>query len=139
MPARTPALAATAAAVTVGLSGWLLAGIPGAAAPDQHPAVRPPATAAAGPLAAASVRVSGGALDGLPVTAVRRQLRQLGLRVRVLWRLSGQQPPGTVLSVQPAGLVPAGSTVVVTAALQPSGHDQPNGGNGNGAGSGNSD
>ncbi len=118
-PARGVAVAVTAAAVTAGLAGWLLGGMSSAAAPDQHTAVRPSATAAAGPLAAAPVQVSGGALDGLPVTAVRRQLRQLGLRVLVLWRPSGQQPPGTVLSVQPDGRVPAGSIVVVTAALQP--------------------
>ncbi len=133
-PARGVAVAVTAAAVTAGLAGWLLGGMSSAAAPDQHTAVRPSATAAAGPLAAAPVQVSGGALDGLPVTAVRRQLRQLGLRVLVLWRPSGQQPPGTVLSVQPDGRVPAGSIVVVTAALQPPGHQGNSGGNANGGG-----
>jgi serine/threonine-protein kinase len=46
----------------------------------------------------------------------------------------GGQAPGTVISVQPSGRVPAGSTVTVTAALPPPGQ-----GNGNGNGQGNND
>jgi hypothetical protein len=34
----------------------------------------------------------------------------------------GRLPPGTVISVQPAGQVPAGSAVTVTAASASSGH-----------------
>jgi serine/threonine-protein kinase len=140
-PARGAALAA-AAAVLAGLAGWLLIGMFSAAVPIRREAVRSSATAGAGPASGAArratvapVQVSAAALDGLPVSAVRRQLGQLSLRVRVLWRPSSQGPPGTVLSVQPAGQVPAGSIVVVTAALRPPGYDRPNGtGNGDGGG-----
>ncbi|MHB1592843.1 MAG: PASTA domain-containing protein, partial [Streptosporangiaceae bacterium] len=92
------------------------------------------------------VAVSQDALVGRPVAAVRQQLRQLGLRVRVTWQRNGHAQPGTVISVQPAGRVRAGTTVTVTGALTPLGHgdgngggkggkgDRGNGGNGNGQG-----
>jgi hypothetical protein len=48
-----------------------------------------------------------------------------------VWAPARDQAPGTVVSVQPAGEVPAGSAVVVTAAAQPHGH-----GNGHGKGKG---
>jgi hypothetical protein len=67
------------------------------------------------------VKVNDAALRGQPVDAVRRQLRQLGLVVRVRWRASDQVSPGRVLSVAPAGRVPAGSVVVITGAIQPTG------------------
>ena len=53
---------------------------------------------------------------------------------------AGNQPGGTVLSVQPSGRVPAGSVVTVTAARQAgvfgqvNGHDHGDGGNGGGGG-----
>jgi hypothetical protein len=75
------------------------------------------------------IEVNGGSLAGQPVATVRRRLRELGLTVRVLWQPSDLQLPGTVLSVRPDGRVPAGSLIVVTAALQPHGH-----GNGHGKG-----
>jgi len=53
----------------------------------------------------------------------------MGLRPRVVGTVRGGQAPGTVISVQPSGRVPAGSTVTVTAALPPPGQ-----GNGNGQG-----
>jgi beta-lactam-binding protein with PASTA domain len=65
------------------------------------------------------VNVQGTSLIGLPVTAVERQLRQLGLVVQVRLQPTSQEPVGTVISVQPAGNVAAGSIVVVTVALQP--------------------
>ncbi len=118
-------LAAAAVAVIVGLAGWMVASVSGpSGVPAAHrpsAAKRPrPATAAAG----LSVEVNGDALTGQPLSTVERQLRQLGLRVRVTWVLSGQDP-GTVLSVQPSGKVRVGATVVVAAATQPSdgGHD----------------
>jgi serine/threonine-protein kinase len=83
--------------------------------------------------AAATVQVSPGLLAGQPVDMVRRQLQQLGLVVRVLWQPGGQDP-GTVLSVQPTGRVPAGSVITVTAAAPPN-HDR----HGHGNGQGNSD
>lgn len=81
--------------------------------------------------AAATVEVNAASLEGQPVGAVRRLLQQLGLAVRVLWQPSDQDP-GTVLSVQPSGQVPAGSVITVTAASHHHGH-----GNGNGQGNGN--
>jgi beta-lactam-binding protein with PASTA domain len=80
------------------------------------------------------VEVSSGSLAGQPVTAVRRQLQQLGLAVRVLWQPSGQDP-GTVLSVQPSGQVPAGSVIAITAAAPPR-HDKHGHGDGQGNGDG---
>lgn len=62
------------------------------------------------------VEVNSDALIGQPVSAVARQLRQFGLRVRVLWEPRHQEP-GTVMSVQPSGRMPAGSAVVITGAL----------------------
>ena len=53
----------------------------------------------------------------------------MGLRPRVVRTVRGGQAPGTVISVQPSGQVPAGSIVTVTAARPPPGH-----GNGNGQG-----
>ena len=82
--------------------------------------------------------MSQATLAGQPVSAVRRQLRQLGLRVQVTWRNNGHQQPGTVISVHPTGLLPAGTTVTVTGALAPRGHRGGEGGNdqGNGGGQG---
>jgi hypothetical protein len=81
------------------------------------------------------VDVNLGALIGQPVGAAAHLLRQQGLAVHVRWRHSGGQPPGTVLSVRPAGPRPAGSLVTLTAALKP-GHDgqggDGQGGDGNG-------
>ncbi len=120
---------AAAAAVAAVLAVWLAAGGRGAAGPAQSSA----GSASAG--AAQLVRVSQQALAGQPVSAVRSQLRQLGLQVRVVWQHNGDRQPGTVLSVQPAGLVPAGTTVVLTGAAAPPGHGD-GGGHGNGDGNG---
>jgi hypothetical protein len=83
--------------------------------------------------------VNDGPLVGQPVSTVSEQLRQLGLHPRVAWITSDQQDPGTVVSVQPAGQLPAGSTVLVTAVAQHGdGHGHGNGnGNDNGNGNGN--
>jgi serine/threonine-protein kinase len=127
------ALAAVLAVGVIGLAGWAIAGglspaaahRPGGAAAAA--ASRPPNT----------VAVSSDALVGQPVQDVRRQLRQLGLRVQVKWQPSDQQR-GTVLAVQPTGQVQAGNVVVLTVALGNGGHDHGNGGhdNGNGGGGG---
>ena len=111
---RVAALAA--AAVAVALTGWLLAGWPGAA--------RPPQAAGAGRAApslstAKMVHVRTDALIGRPVTAVTRQLRQLGLVVQVRWEPSPHQAAGTVVAVLPGGWVRSGSAVAVTGALRP--------------------
>jgi hypothetical protein len=111
------------------IAGVLLSGSLSHAGSRPHTAP-PTATSAAG-----MVEISSSSLAGQPVSAVRRQLQQLGLLVRVLWRPSGQDP-GTVLSVQPSGRVPAGIVIAITAAsqLQPGGHGH---GHGDGQGNGN--
>ena len=77
----------------------------------------PPAVAA--PATPITVDVHGAALRGQPVKAVRRHLRHLGLKVRIRWRPSPRLPPGTVISVRPAGRVATGTTIAVVGALQP--------------------
>ncbi len=125
-----------AAGVAAALVGWLLTGGLSPAAAHRHSASGATAAATA---PANIVTVSSDALIGQPVRAVRKQLHQLGLRVQVTWQPSDHQPAATVLSVQPTGQVPAGSTVVLTAAVGPSGHDghdHGHGGGGNGGGGG---
>jgi serine/threonine-protein kinase len=119
-------LAAVVAAV-------LLSGVLGHGA-AQPPAPSPP-TAAPSAAAARTVEVSASSLVGQQVSEVRRQLQQLGLRVRVIWQPS-EQDPGTVLSVQPSGQVPGGSMIAVTAA-GPTHHDRHGHGDGPGNGQGN--
>jgi serine/threonine-protein kinase len=126
---RTLALAVGVAAIIAGLTGWLLAGGPGAAVPGRHTAG--PAPVSASPTAPRLAEVNQATLIGQPVSTVRRQLRQRGLRVQVTWRYNGHQQPGTVIFVQPTGRLPAGTTVAVTGALAPPGH---RGGHGNGGG-----
>jgi eukaryotic-like serine/threonine-protein kinase len=109
------------AVVIAGLAGWLLAGMSGAAGPQQVAGPPTASTATSAP-AAGLVTVNGGLLAGQPVNAVLQQLRQLGLQPRVEWVAAARQIPGTVVSVQPSGQVPAGATVVVTAATRPHGH-----------------
>lgn len=135
-PARAAVAAVAATAVTAGTAGWLLAGVFGAQ-PSQPRAAGPSVTSAPGrpaaaapesPPVAAVVNVDGGSLPGQPVAVVRQRLRQLGLVVRVLWQPASGQHAGTVVSVSPAGQVPVGSLVVVTAAATPPGHRHDNGG-----------
>jgi serine/threonine-protein kinase len=135
-PRRGVLLAVAGVAVVAGLAGWLLAGAfgarPGQPQPGAaQPAASTPGAAARAPTspAARSVEVNAGALAGQQVSVVSQQLRRMGLRPRVVRAVRGGQAPGTVISVQPSGQVPAGSTVTVTAALPPPGH-----GNGNGQG-----
>ncbi len=134
---RRGLLAAGALVVTAGLGGWLLAGGLSPTASHRPAAAGPAATQAP----AGTVAVSSDALVGQPVRAVRRQLHQLGLRVQVNWQPTDQQAPATVVSVQPAGQVAPGSTIVLTAALPPAGHHGHdhggNGGDGGGNGGGN--
>jgi eukaryotic-like serine/threonine-protein kinase len=136
--ARTGYLGRVMALAAAGVIAATLAVVmlSGPAAPQGHrPASAPsaaPRTANARRASASSmVEVNGGSLAGQSVATVRRRLRELGLTVRVQWQPSNLQIPGTVLFVRPDGRVPAGSLVVVTAALQPHGH-----GNGHGKGHG---
>jgi serine/threonine-protein kinase len=131
-PGRMVMLAASGGALVAGLAGWLAAAGSGTPATQgRHPAAPAPRTSAA-----RTAEVNAGALAGQPVSAVVRQLRQLGLQPQVIWLATAQQPPGTVVSVQPAGQVPAGSAVTVAAALQPHGHPggHDHGGKGKGGG-----
>ncbi len=110
---------------------------------SPHAQGGPPGGAADRPVAAVrTVEVSTAQLAGQPVGAVRRQLQQFGLKVRVFRVRTDQQPAGTVVSVEPSGPVPIGSVVTVIAAA--TAHDgqgngdggQGNGGGGDGGGSG---
>ncbi len=102
------ALSALAVFLMIGVLSMLTAAAPPGktAAPRQEPTLT-------------LVDVKASSLIGLPVTAVDRELRQLGLVVRVRWQPTALAPAGMVISVQPGGQVPAGSVVVVTGALQP--------------------
>ena len=126
-PRRGVVLAVAGAAVAAGLAGWLLAGAFGAGSPQ--PGRPQPAAGTSSAPAARTVEVNADALAGQRASAVSQQLRRLGLRPRVVGAVRGGQAPGTVISVQPSGQVPAGSTVTVIAAVQPPGH-----GNGDGQG-----
>ncbi|MGE5137640.1 MAG: serine/threonine protein kinase, partial [Gemmatimonadota bacterium] len=127
-PVSRMALAA-AVVFTVGLVGALLGSLLAGPRPG------PPAHPAASSSPAATVDVSAASLAGQPAAAVIAQLRGLGLHPQLVWEHTGRQPAGTVVSVQPAGQIPAGSTVTVTAALSPAGHRHHHGdGNGNGDG-----
>jgi hypothetical protein len=127
-PRRGVVVAAAGAAVVAGLAGWLLGGAFGGRPPQQ------PQPGAGAPSAAAAhtVAVNADALAGQQASVVSQQLRQLGLRPRVVGTVRDGRAPGTVISVQPSGQVRAGSVVTVTAALPPPGQ-----GNGDGNGQGN--
>jgi len=133
---RGVALAVAGVVVVAGLAGWLLAGAFGAGPRPSGPGASQPAPRAPGAVgrphtapAGGTVEVNADALAGQRASVVSQRLRQMGLRPRVVGTVRGGQAPGTVISVQPSGRVPAGSTVTVTAALPPPGQ-----GNGNGQG-----
>lgn len=114
------------------LGGWLLA----SASDPARPAVRSAASASPSVPAPGStaprrarhhrapriVVVNGAVLVGLPVNAVRWQLRHLGLRSRVVMAPSQKRSPGTVLSVTPTGRLKRGTMIVVTASYRPRRH-----------------
>jgi serine/threonine-protein kinase len=119
-PRNRMLLAASGAAVIAGLAIWVTAISSGAPAsgPSRQPAASRPATARPS-TAVGTVDVNEGALAGQPVGPVVGELRRLGLRPEVTYVTTTQQPPGAVLSVQPAGQLSPGSTVTVTAAQRP--------------------
>src|SRR5262249_1170438 len=83
-----------------------------------------PSATPSGPAQPGSTRPTTGGgkpatLNGHPVRAAAHLLRRQGLAVRIRWQHSDGQPPGTVLSVRPAGQRPVGSLVTLTAALKP--------------------
>ena len=85
----------------------------------RGPSATPSGPVRPGSAGATMVDVNLGALIGQPVGAAAHLLRQQGLVVRIRWRHGDGQPPGTVLSVQPAGPRPVGSLVTLIAALKP--------------------
>jgi beta-lactam-binding protein with PASTA domain len=58
-------------------------------------------------------------LLGRPVSVVRRELRGLGLVVRVQPRPDQRAAAGSVVRIYPTGQVPVGSAVLLTAATRP--------------------
>jgi eukaryotic-like serine/threonine-protein kinase len=116
---RSALLAAAGVALLAGLGAWVLAAtMP--ALPSSHDGPSAPISQPATSPTVATVEVNGAAFVGQPVSAVSQQLTQLGLTPAITWTAS-EQGPGTVISVQPSGAVPAGSTVTVTAAFPVSG------------------
>ena len=112
-----PSVALAAAAVAVAVIALVVTGVigPGSSGPAPASAAR------LGTGKTKMVEVNGAALRGQPVSLVQGKLRRLGLVVRVRWQASGQLAAGLVLSVRPAGRVPAGSVVVVIGELPPAG------------------
>ena len=111
-----------AAALLVVVAAFLIGSVidPGhAPRTGAIPSATPSGPARPSSTGATMVHVRLGALIGQPVDDVARRLRQQGLTVRIRWRHSDGQAPGTVLSVRPAGPRPVGSLVTLTAALKP--------------------
>lgn len=129
-PRRGLLLAATGA-VVAGLLSWVVASMLPAA--QSAPIGKPPAARSSGSTSptVATVNVNGAALVGQREHNVSQALRQLGLTPTVTWVPSGQDP-GTVISVQPSGAVPVGSSVTVIAAFGPPGHQHDHGDGGGG-------
>lgn len=75
---------------------------------------------AQGAAQAASVQVDVARLIGRPVNLVRLRLQRLGLVTRIHWRPSDSVSPGHVITVQPSGLVPVHSIVVIFGSSGPS-------------------
>jgi serine/threonine-protein kinase len=140
-PGRRGWAAALAAAVLVALTGWLVARAAGGPARPPVSVTSHRASPGPGTHGPAMVNVNAAALLGRPVGTVRQQLAGLGLRSRVVRMVTGGQPPGTVVSLQPSGRVAEGSIVTVTAAAAPAGHRHHHGkahkkGDGGGGGNG---
>jgi uncharacterized membrane protein YgcG len=118
----------------VGLIGWRAglmraSGSPGPVPPGK--AVSP---------SVPGVAVTSAAFVGLPADEVAADLRKLGLRPVLVHVATSAQPAGTVVSVQPGGILAPGTIVTVVAAKAPrqvSGHD--GGGGGHDGGGGGSD
>ncbi len=105
------AVLAGAIAIVLAVIGMVIARAAGAGSPS-HKAAAPANRATPGVSTVQMIEVNAASLLGRPVTPAARQLRQLGLPVRIVWQRS-QQSPGTVLAVQPRGRV-APHTVVTT-------------------------
>jgi serine/threonine-protein kinase len=129
------ALLPAAAALLVVVVAFLIGSVitPGHASHAGNvPSATPSGPARPGSTGATMVDVNLGALIGRPAGVAAHLLRQRGLAVRIRWRPGDGQPPGTVLSVQPAGPRPVGSLVTLTAALRPGQDGQQGGQDGGG-------
>jgi eukaryotic-like serine/threonine-protein kinase len=112
--------------VAAALVGWLLSGNHGnhgnhGATDSPTVTPKPTQTLTHSQTGAGMVEVRA-ALVGLPVRTVAGDLRGLGLRVHVTWQPTFAQRPGTVLFVQPTGLVRPDRLIQVIAARSPHGH-----------------
>jgi len=121
---RVHAAVLAVAAIVIVVAGLVMASVIGPAAPRRPvaiPSSSSPPSSSSGPrsMTVVTTEVSSGSLVGHPVSVAIRRLRQQHLKVRVLWRHTGQQPPGMVVAVEPAGRRPVGSLVSVTGALRP--------------------
>ncbi len=123
-------LAISAAMIAAGAARWKA---PVTDANRPHNIVRPNPPASH---PAPAIAVKTASLTGPPVGDVLAELRRLGLRPGLVWVPTSAQPPGTVLLVQPAGTLPRGTTVTVSAAQPAQPSDQHGGGNGHGGGHG---
>lgn len=134
-PVARLAVAGVAGLAVAGLGGWLLLGSGGGQAPaaavqtSRSPTAQASRTTAPRTTAHRRprprvVQVHSEVLAGLPVRAVRWQLRQLGLPSRVVWVATARQRPGNVVSVQPSGRVRRGTMMTVTTAKAPPHHQQ---------------
>ena len=106
-------------AVVLAVVGLIIARPAGTASPS-HGGAGPSGRSTPGLSTVQMIEVNAASLVGRPVTSAARQLRRLGLPVRISWQPS-QQSPGTVLAVQPSGQVAPHTTVTLAAAAQPTG------------------
>jgi serine/threonine-protein kinase len=121
-------LAISAAIIAAGAARWKTP-VTGATRPHSIVRPNPPASHPA-----PAIAVNAASLTGRPVGAVLAELRRLGLRPGLVWVPTSAQPPGTVLLIHPAGTLPRGTAVTVSAAAQPA---QPSDRHGGGHGRGN--
>jgi hypothetical protein len=114
--------AAAAACLLVGLV--LVSMLSSAATPSVASARHLPSRAhgssevGRGDAGGSSVVVRVRSLVGKPVATVVRQLHELGLATRVIWRPTAAQPSGNVVTVYPGGRRPFGSMITIVAAAQ---------------------
>jgi serine/threonine-protein kinase len=106
-------LAISAAVIVAGAALWRT---PVTGVTRPHTIARPDPFASHPP---PFIAVNAASLTGRPAGAVLVELRGLGLRPGLVWVPTSAQSPGTVLRVQPAGSLPPGATVTVSAATRP--------------------